>query len=241
VRAETRHQLKQDRFSRTTMEVAGKTMDWSAAHQSKLIVGGIILVIAVAAGVGGWYYLDQQDQKASAALSQAVRTLDTPLRPAGVPPQPDSPSFASAEERAREAHKGFQAVADKYPRTRSGEIARYFVGVTSSDLGDNAAAERELKAVAGSRSGDLASLANLALAAVYRKEGRNKDAIEIYKKLAAAPTRVVAKTTAQLEMAATYQADQQPMEAKRIYEQVQKESPGTEAATTASQKLNEIK
>ena len=241
MRAETRHQLKQDRFSRTTMEVAEKTMDWSAAHQSPLIVGGLILVIVAAAVAGGWYYLSQQDEQASVGLSQAVRTLDMPLRPAGTPAQPEFPSFASAKERATQAHKEFQAVVDKYPHTRSGEIARYFVGLTSSDLGDTAAAERELKAVAGSSKGDLASLANFALASVYREEGRNKDAIEIYKKLAANPTSAVAKTTAQLEMAATYQADQQPLEAKRVYEQVQKESPGTDAATTAQQKLNEIK
>jgi len=241
VRAETRHQLKQDAFSRTTMEVAGKTMDWSLEHRSRLIVIGILVLAVAGGGVGGWYYLDQKDQQASAALQGAVRTLDTPLRPAGTPPQPDFPSFASAKERATEARKQFQAVADQYSHTRSGEIAHYFVGLTSEDLGDNATAERELKAIAASRGADLSSLANFALAGLYRSENRNKDAIEIYKKLAAKPTTVVAKTTAQLEMAETYQADQQPLEAKREYEQIQKENPGTEAATTAAQKLSQLK
>jgi TolA-binding protein len=223
------------------MEVAGTTWDWSVANQGKLIVGGLILLIAAAAGFGGWYYMDQKDQQASVALGSAIRTLDTPLRPTGTPAQPDSPSFASAKERDTEARKQFQAAANKYPNTRSGEFARYFVGVTSSDLGDYATAQRELKAVAGSRNADISSLAGFALASVDRQEGRNKDAIEIYKKLAASPTRTVAKTTVQLEMAAAYQADQQPLEAKRVYEQIQKENPGTDAATDATQKLNEMK
>ena len=241
MRAETRHQLKQDAFSRTTIEVAGKTVDWSVAHRSKLIVGAAVVLLVVAAGVGGWYYLNQKDQQASLALGQAVRTLDTTLRPAGTPPQPDFPTFASARERATEAHKQFQGVADQYPHTRSGEVARYFVGLTAADLGDNAAAERDLKAVADTREADLSSLANFALASIYRRENRNKEAIEIYKKLADKPTTAIGKATAQLEMAATYQADQQPLEAKRVYEQVQKENTGTEAASTAAQKLSQLK
>ncbi len=71
--------------------------------------------------------------------------MDTQLRPAGAPAEPDFPSFASAKERTTEAHKQFQAIVDQYPHTRTAEFARYFLGLTSSQLGDNAAAERDLK------------------------------------------------------------------------------------------------
>jgi len=163
------------------------------------------------------------------------------VRPEGTPAQPDFPSFASSKERATEAHKQFQSVVDQYPHTHSAEIAHYFLGRTSADLGDNAAAEREFKQVTSSGNKDVASLAQLALASVYRSTGRDKDAIEIFKKLADKPTNAVGKATAQLELAATYQADQQPLEAKRIYEQVQKENPSSQASQIASTKLEEIK
>ena len=39
MRAETRHQMKQDRFSKATFEAAEKTIHWSQEHQSKLIAG----------------------------------------------------------------------------------------------------------------------------------------------------------------------------------------------------------
>ena len=241
MRAETRHQLKQDRFSRATFGAAEATVHWTVEHKTKLTVGGVVLVVVLAVAFGGWYYLNQQDQQASVQLNQAVRTLDTPLRVAGAPPEPDNPSFASARERATEARKQFQAILDKYPHTRTSEFAGYFLGLTASQFGDNAAAERELKGVAASHNDDLAALAKLALAAIYRNTNRTKDAIDIYNHLIAKPARSVGKVTAQMELAATYQSSQQPAEAKRTYEQIQKENPASEVAQLATQKLQELK
>jgi len=65
VRAQTRHQLKQDAFSRVTIEAAEKTAHWTVEHRSTLIIAGIIAAVVLAAGVGGWYYLSAQDEKAS--------------------------------------------------------------------------------------------------------------------------------------------------------------------------------
>jgi predicted negative regulator of RcsB-dependent stress response len=241
VRAETRHQLKQDTFSRATLGAAESAAHWTVEHQSKLIVVGIIAAVLVAGGLGGWYYLSQQDQKASLELNQAIRMMDAPLRSPSEPAQPDVPSFTSGKDRATEARKRFEGIVNKYPRTRSGEVARYFLGRTSSDLGDNATAERELKQVASSRDSDLAALAKLSLAAVYRNTNRNPDALALYKQISEKPTEIVSKAMAQLEMAATYQAMQQPDEAKRIYQQVQKDNPSTEIAEMAGAKLAELK
>ncbi len=223
------------------MGAAEATVHWSEEHKSKLIVGGLILAVVLGTGFGGWYYLNQQDQKASILLNQAVRTLDTQLRPAGTPAEPDFPSFTSAKERTTEARKQFQAIVDQYSHTRTAEFARYFLGLTSSQLGDNAAAERELKSVPSTHNEDLAALAKLALAAVYRDTNRTKDAIDLYNQLMAKPTRSVGKTTAQMELAETYASTQQPAEAKRVYQQIQKENPATEVAQLATQKLQELK
>jgi len=241
VRAETRHQLKQDRFSLATFGAAEATVHWTVEHKSKLILVIVVLALLMAAAFGGWYYLNQQDQKASVQLNQAVRTLDTSVRPAGAPAEPDFPSFASAKERATQAHKQFQAIVDGYPHTRTAEFARYFLGLTSSQLGDNATAERDLKDVASSHNDDLAALAKMALATVYRNTKRTKDAIDLYNALTAKPTRSVGKATAQMELADTYKSSQQPAEAKRIYEQMQKENPASQVAQFATQKLQELK
>lgn len=241
MRAETRHQLKQDRFSRVTLDAAERTAHWSVEHKNKLIVAAIVVAAVVAAVAGSWYYLGQQDQKASLDMSIAVRTLNTPVRPPNMPAQPDAPSFASAAERAAAAHKQFQAIVDKYPHTHSAEFAHYFLGLTSADIGDNASAEREFQKVISSANSDVAALAKMALASVYRNTGRNKQAIELYKELAAKPTTTVGNAAAQMELAATYQSDNQPLEAKRIYETIQKENPATEAGQLALSKLQQLK
>jgi tetratricopeptide (TPR) repeat protein len=241
VRAETRHQLKEDRFSKATLHAAEQTVHWTVEHQSKLLIAGIVVAVVALIGLGGWYYLNSQDDKASLDLGSANRTLEQQVRPAGVPAQPGFPSFASTQERATEARKQFQAIVDKYPHTRTADIARYFVGLTSSQLGDNIAAERNLQEVAKSSNKDLAALAKLALASVFRTENKDAQAIDYYKQLIDKPTTSVNKVTAQLELANFYEEKQKPDEAKRIYDQIQKESPATEAATLAQQRAAKLK
>ncbi len=241
MRAETRHQLKEDRFSKATIEAAEKTVHWTVEHQSKLIVAGIVVAMIAAVLAGGWYYLNTQDEKASGELSVAVRTCEAPVRPAGMPAQPGFESYGSAAERATLARKQFQAIVDKYPHTKTAEMARYFVGLASVQLNDNAAAERNLQEAANSSNKDLAALGKFALASLYRSENKDAQAIELYKQLADKPTTTVSKSTAQLELAGYYESKNRLDEAKKIYEQVQKENPTTQAAALAQRREAALK
>lgn len=241
MRAETRHQLKQDAFSRVTIGAAEKTADWTVEHRSTLIVAAAVVVVVIAAVIGGWYYLSAQDEKASLDLSQAVRTMETPLRAPGSPEQPDFPTFTSAKERAQAAQKKFQSIVDQYPHTRTADMAHYFVGVTSLTIGDNAAAERNFKDVASNGNRQVAALAKEALAGLYANSNRTKDAVALYQELINKPTDTVSKVTAQLQLAETYQNSNQPLDAKRLYEQIKKDNPSTEAGQIATQKLTQLK
>jgi TolA-binding protein len=241
VRAETRHQLKQDAFSRVTIGAAEKTADWTVQHRQTLIISIIVVVVAIGGVLGGWYYLNIQDEKASGDLAIAVRTMETQLRPAGQPEQPDFPTFTSVKERAETARKQFQAIVDKYPHTRTADMAKYFLGVTSTTLADNATAERDFKEVASSGNREVSSLAKDALASLYRDTKRTKEATALYQELINKPTTTVSKVTAQLQLADLYQNSNQPLDAKRLYEQVKKENPGNEAGQLATQKLSELK
>ena len=241
MRAETRHQLKQDAFSRVTIGAAEKTADWTVEHRSTLIISAVVAIVLIGGVAGGWYYLNTQDAKASLELSQAVRTLDTQLRPAGAPEQPDFPTFTSAKERAESAQKKFQAIADNYPHTRTADMAHYFLGVTAAQLSDTAAAERSFKQVASTGNREVASLAKDALASLYGQSKRTKDAVALYQELINKPTTSVSKVTAQLQLADLYQNSNMPLDAKRMYEQVKKENPANEAGQLATQKLAQLK
>ena len=241
MRAETRRQLKEDRFSRATLGAAEKTVHWTVEHKSKLTIATVAGLVILGAALGSWYYLDRQNEKASMDLTQAVRTLGTPIVPAGTPPQPDIKTLSSALERAAAATKQVQTIIDKYPHTRTTDVARYLLGTTAMDLGDKATAERQLKEVAASRPSDLAALAKLALANLYASDNRTKNAVDLYKELIDKPTETVSKATAQLSLAQLYENSQQPQEAKRVYEQIRKENPSGDAASMAESKLQQLK
>jgi len=233
--AYTRQQLKQDKFAETVAE----QVSWAVEHQKTLATVAVAAVVAVAVLAGGWIYYNQRDLAASAEIGAALRIYEAPLRPASTPKQ-EYPSFTSAKERAEAARKAFQQVEDKYPHTRAAEFARYFVGVTSFDMGDNAGAEKVLRQVAGSRNENLAALGKFGLASVYRAENKDADAIKLYQELAAHPTSTVPKTTAQLELASLYQ-QKQPQEAAKLYTQIQKDDPNSPAAQEAATRLTSLK
>ena len=241
MRAQTRHQLKQDAFSRATIGVAEKTADWSVEHRNTLIISVVVAIIVVGGAVGGWYYLNAQDEKASLDLSVAVRTMQTQLRAPGTPEQPDFPTFTSAKDRSQAAQKQLQAIIDKYPHTRTADMAHYFLAVTDKDLGDNAAAERNFKEAASKGNKEVTSVAKDALAALYADTNRTKDAIAIYQELIKKPTTSVSKVTAQLQLAELYQDSNQPLDAKKMYEEVKKDNPASEAGQLATQKLAQLK
>jgi TolA-binding protein len=241
VRAETRHQLKQDAFSRVTLGAAEKTADWSVEHRNILTVAAIAVVVIAAIATGGWYYMSTQNDKASLDLTQAIRTLQAQLRPAGTPEQPGVPSYTSAKERAEAATKQFQAIEGKYPHTKAADDARYFLGVTSVTEGDDAAAEADFKSVISNGNRELAAVAKLALASLYGDTNRAKEAVALYQDLINKPTTSVSKVTAQLQLADLYKNSNQPLDAKRLYEQIKKDNPSTEAAQLATQKLAELK
>lgn len=241
MRAETRHQLKEDRFSKATIEAAEKTVHWTVEHESKLIVAAIVVAVIAAVLAGGWYYLNTQDEKASGELSVAVRTFEAPVRPAGMPQQPGYETYASSQERATAARKQFQAIVDKYSHTKTADMARYFVGLASAQLNDNASAERSLQEAARSSNKDLAALGKFALASVYRSENKDSQAIDLYKQLADKPATTVSKSTAQLELAGYYESKNKLDDAKKIYDQVQKENPSTEAASLAQRREAALK
>lgn len=241
MRAETRHQLKQDAFSRVTIEAAERTAHWTVEHRSVLVITAVVAALVVGGIAGGWYYLSAQDEKASLEFTQAVRTMDTQLREPSSPPQPEVPSFTSVKERSDTARKQFQEIVDKYPHTRTADMGRYFLGVTAVDLGDKAAAERNFKQVASTGNRELASVAKLALASLYGSEKNMKDAVALYQDLITKPTTSVSKVTAQLQLAELYQNSNQPADAKKLYEQIKKDNPTSEAAQLATQKLAELK
>ena len=236
MRSYARHRLKQDQFTAAAQD----TVSWAVEHRQKLIYGVCAALVVLAIVLGIQYYQRYQDNAAQAALSAALTTYQAPVRAAGQPAVPGELSFASAQERAKAAQAQFSKVADDYRRTRSGVIARYFLGLADVNLGDNKAAENQLQQVVNSRREDLVALAKFALANLYRQTNQEAQAVKLYQDLIDHPGSTVPKSMAQLDLAALY-APKRPQDARKIYEDVQKENPQGPAAAIAANRLGEMK
>jgi len=237
VRTTERERLKHDRFQ----ETAAETYSWAAEHRDKLLWGGlaVAIVAALIAGVGA--YMSSQGEKANNEFAAAMRTYNAQIGPAN-PAQPNEPTFPAAIDRAKAAHQKFEEVASKYSHSSSGKLARYMGGVTTVQMGDNKMAEDELKRAVDDGDADVAALARMALAGVYRSTNRDQQAIDTYKYVIDHPSNSVGKAAAQLELASTYEA-KQPQEAIKIYQSIQgdKDNAQSPAAQVAAARLATLK
>jgi TolA-binding protein len=233
VHSYTRHKLKQDKFAETAQDA----VHWASGHRKPVIwvTSAVLVVAALTVGLLIWH--SRQSEQANFALSKAIRTFTTPLRAEGDPaPAAGTPSFTTMTERGKQSAKEFKDIADKFPFTSAGKIARYLAGAAALQAGDDASAEQQLKSLADTRDQDIASLAKLTLANHYRAIGRQADAARLYKELADRPSNTVPKSEAQLELAEMYQTTN-PIEAANLYQQIQKENPTSAAASIAASKL----
>jgi len=231
VDTQTRHALKQDSFVQAT----ASSVSWLSGHRSGVLRTVIIAVVAVGAVIGTLVTWNVRSSAADAALGVALDVYSAPLAQPGAPAEKDV--YASAMDRSKAANQQFAAVAEKYGWLPQGAKAHYFVGVTDQELGQSAAAETELKIAAGSWNRDLANLANLALAGIYRQSNRNDQAIAIYTALAAKPSVTVSSGVANLALADVYQASGQQEKARTLWAAIKDKDKEGAAGQIAAEKL----
>ena len=215
----------------------GPTQSWFDANRAVVLRLGLLVAVVLLIAVAVGSYLSTQSAKAQSAFSDAMDVYDTPLQQPGQPVDPNTPTYATAAERAKVANPLFEQAADKYGLFSAGANARYFAGLTADAMGQTAQAEADLKKAADAHDSGLSALAKMALASLYRKTNRQQQAIDIYQKLIAKPTLTVPASTARLALAETYEATR-PDEARRLYAQIKDGDKTSAAAQIASQKLD---
>jgi tetratricopeptide (TPR) repeat protein len=231
---QTRQALKHDQFVDTTKH----GLEWATDNRRSVIVTSSILLGAIIVVVLGVVLYNSRASQASVAFGAAMQAYQTPLAAPGQPVPPGVKTYPSVAERAKAANQLFMGVADKYGMTPDGRVSRYFGGLTYMEEGQNAPAESTLKQVASGWNGDLAALAKLSLAQLYRQTGRDPQAIDLYNELAAKPTNTVPPGLAQLQLAELYEAQNKPEMAKKIYAQLKDKDAKGPAGLLAAQKLN---
>jgi tetratricopeptide (TPR) repeat protein len=231
---QTKAELKHDNF----VDVTTHGLSWASENRRSVIVTSVALLGVILILVAGVVFYNNRSQAASVAFGDAMAAYQAPIAQPGQPIPVGMKTYNTIGERAKAATALFLAAADKYGMTPAGKNALYFAGLTSMEAGENASAESTFKKVADGWNGDLAALAKLSLAQLYRQTGRSSQAIEIYNQLTAKPTTTVPAGLAQIQLAELYEGQNQPDAAKKNYAQLKDKDAKGAAGMLAAQKLN---
>lgn len=231
----SRKELKQDKI-RDSIEHGAE-----AVYSHGRLTGVIILIALVVGGsVGGWrIYNDRKTVEATAALDVALKAFNGRIRTANETVEPGELVYSNEAARAEDATVKFSAVADKYPNTNPGKLARYYAALTLEDLERHNQALEELKKISGGSDKELAAMAQYQTAIIYSRTGKTADAIKILRALADKPAVLVPRPFVLLELARQLRQSN-PQEAASIYQQIKKEFPDSSISEEADRGLDSI-
>jgi len=232
----SRKELKKDEFRETLAHGAEAAL----SHQRIIwMVGGGALAVLLL--VFGWrFYSDRQSVKASAELDQAMKIFQARIRTTGEPEEPGEVSYLVERNKHEDAARKFSEVAQSYPRTRQGQMARYYAGLCYDRLEKSEDAQREFRVVESGGDAELTALARLALAQSLERSGKGEDAVKVYRQLIARPSTFVPKSIAMLQLAEYYDRTN-PAEATKMYNEIKKEFPESSLAERADERLASLR
>ena len=228
----TRHELKdQLQHDHFTDAVSG-ALGYARSHRQNLTRWLIALAaVLVLSGAGYWYYSHQRSLRQQ-DLGAALTVVDTPVGPAN----DYGKTFLSDDAKRTAARQALSGVIGKYPGSREGLIAQYYLGTLKAQASDAKGAESDLRTVADSTS-EVAPLARIALAQVYLGEKKTAEAQGLLRAIVNSPTSLVSKAQAQILLA---QIDQSvnPAESKNILKSIDKSDQGRPAVSRATDQLS---
>ena len=228
----SRKELKKDEIRETLQHGAEAVI----SHQR---VVGTILGVALVAGLAivGWrFYSERQTVKASAALEGAMKVFQARIRAAGEPAEAGEVTYVEEKNKYADAAKKFSEVARNYPRTRPGQVARYYTALCQEHLDRYDDALKTLKELESSGNEELVSLARFQQAQIYDRTGKADEAVKLYRQLADKPTVFVPKALVLLALA-DHLSKSNPQEATKLYDQIKKDFPDSSVADEADKRL----
>jgi predicted negative regulator of RcsB-dependent stress response len=231
----SRKELKQDKV-RETFEHGAE------AVLSHTRLASIALVVLLLAGVGyfGWkFYADRKTGEAQSALDDAMKIYNAPLAVPGQPTLPGDITYNDPMKRAQDAETKLAAVADKYPGTKPGKLARYYAALCLMDLDKLNEASEELSKLDAGSDKELGALAQFQNALIAERTGKNDEAIKTLKALSTADSVLVPKPMVLLELAGVLRLTD-PKQATTLYEQLKKDYPNSNIAEQADKELGAL-
>ena len=200
----------------------------------------LIAVIILALGIFGWrLYSTRQDVKATAGFDAAMNSYQARVISAGQPPAtPSEVTYPDDKTKYMDAAKKFTDVANSYPHTHDGILARYYAALASERIGKDDDAKRLLQQVADSSEDSVAALGRFELAQVEDRTGQGDQAVKLYQQLIDKPSVLVPKPVVMLALGMHYAQQNNDTEAAKVFNQIKADYPDTPIAEQADQSLS---
>jgi len=228
-------ELKRDKFVETVEHGA----EYAASHARNLWIAAAFAALIMASVFGWRFWSDQQSQKASVAMDDALKVFEARIRTPAEPQDPSEVSYLIEKTKYTDARKKFDDVAQKYSLTTQGTLARYYSALCSERLGEKDKASAGMRDLSTSSNPDVAALARLSLADLAEQAGKNDEAAQLLQGLMDHPSTLVPRARSELALANLYRRTK-PAEAAKLYEQIKKEFPDSPLADEADKRLAEL-
>jgi predicted negative regulator of RcsB-dependent stress response len=231
----SRKELKQDKIHDAIEHSA------EAVYSHKQAAVAVLLAVLVAAVVwAGWtFYNDRQTAGATVALDSGMKAYGGRIGNTSDPAEPNELSYPNEAARANDALGKFMLVADRYPRTNPGKLARYYAALCLEDLERHNQALEELQRVSGGSDKELGYMAQYQMALIYARTGKPNDAAKLLRELADKRSVFVPRPLALLELASVLR-DSNPKESASVYQQIKKEFPDSTISEEADRGLDRL-
>jgi hypothetical protein len=233
-----RHHLKENDFAEWLLGVTA----WFEANRQTVLYGGIAILL-IGAGVAGTVaYRQMNAGRASGMLAEAMSLAEAPIVPpsaaeAGKAPVQQPGTYPTDRARLEAALPKLMAVADAYPGTDAGIMARYRAAAALVAVGKTADGILRYREVIEKGHGVYLVMARLGIADAQVAAGQFDQAIASYKEAAALNSEDAPADGILMQLARAYRLAGNAEEATKTLKRVAGEFPQSPYAPVAKREL----
>jgi predicted negative regulator of RcsB-dependent stress response len=221
------------------------TVDFLRTHAKIIGLAGAGVLLALLGFYFGLRYLDARDDSAQQELAKgmdyyhgtvdAVNAKDDPY---GSGP---APVFRSEEAKFRAASAIFSSLVSRYGTSKTGVMARYYLGLCQKQLGQKSEAIAALEAV-GNNTSDrtVGYLAKKVLASYYLETGDAQKGLDIVQGMLKDPLCDLPREDLLIDVSRTYMAMGKREEALKTLEEAQASGAGGMLQSLVFQELSRL-
>jgi predicted negative regulator of RcsB-dependent stress response len=228
-----RRELKRDKF----VDEVGSLTQRAKENQRLLIAITAVVVVLALIGYGIYFYGSTREQKAQAALGNAITAIDSPLVQAGVP-NPEA-KYKTEQERTSAADAMFRDVQKNYSGTKAADVANIYLARIAASKGDIATARKLLSDFISEHPSHL--LVGAARYSLYQLRIANGEAPqvtnELNAELAKATDQVLPGDILLALLAQSYDAQGNSEKSKETYRRIATQVPDSPYAFDAQRRV----